>query len=881
MYNAVRDLLNSNDYSLIESFTLPANQPLYGPVPRYLFVSRVGPYLEKSAGGPQSLWKHQSVALDQLGQGINVVISTGTASGKSLIFRSAVFHRVLLNERDRVLVFYPLKALAADQLRGWRTMAEGLNLDGEIIGRIDGSVPQKERDAILQRSRIVIMTPDVFHAWMMSRLALAEIKDFLRNVGMIVLDEAHTLEGVFGSNFAFLIRRLMAARKFLRSDEEDDKSIQFIAATATIANPETHMKALTGLEFNVVSEQQDGSPRAERYCAHIVSPAGEETLLARSIHRNLLSHGKNGGFITFIDSRKGVESLVRASRAELEQIMGSDAVMPYRAGYDSKDRQEIEQRLQKGTLRGVVSTSALELGIDLPHLLVGINVGVPPTRKTYRQRLGRIGRSSDGAFLLIAPSNAFTRYGTSFREYHEMSVEPSHLYLDNRFMQFAHARCLIDELDAMAAGTVLPTRINWPQGFKEIFNAAKPGGDRPSEFDAIAQLGGDSPQYSYPLRSVGEINFKIAIGENADSFGDANESQALRECYPGGIYLHLARPYEVVAWNTSAFQPYIKVKPVQGNRRTRPRIRTWINVGIAPADLLEGHILSGETGFLAECQMHVTERIEGFTDMQTGEFKSYQELRQRNPNMRPRMRNFRTSGVILCLNGDWFRQGGTREFVADRLLEIFCREFSVLSHDVGASATNISVRNLDGRGLRMSAIVVFDQTYGSLRLTEKLFLGFDHLLDRLSVAADSEKGTDGERFREIVYRVRDAYTAFAGAEVNVIGATVETQLTGFLQVFTKGSRVCLRERGVISTDVEIIQPSMINGRLMYQVKCPAKYPNNPMIAPVRRWVNAELVEPSANSVEWDYGWWNVGTETYENPPESTDPPNAPVEGFGS
>jgi len=588
-----------------------------------------------------------------------------------------------------------------------------------------------------------------------------------------------------------------------------------------------------------------------------------------------------GGFITFVDSRKGVESLVRASRAELEQIIGSDAVMPYRAGYDSRDRQEIEQRLQNGTLRGVVSTSALELGIDLPHLLVGINVGVPPTRKTYRQRLGRVGRSDDGAFLIIAPSNAFTRYGTSFREYHDMSVEPSYLYLDNRFMQFAHARCLIDELDAMAAGTVLPTRVHWPQGFKEIFSAAKPGGYRPSEFDAIAQLGGDSPQYSYPLRNVGEINFKIAIGENADSFGEANESQALRECYPGGIYLHLARPYEVVAWSTSAFQPYIKVRPVQGNRRTRPRIKTWINAGITPADLLEGHILSGETGFLAECQMQVTERIEGFTDMQTGEFRDYQELRQRNPNMRPRMRNFRTSGVILCINGDWFRHGGTKEFVANRLLEVFCREFSVLPHDVGASASNISVRNIDGRGLRMNCIVVFDQTYGSLRLTEKLFLRFDHLLDRLAVAADSEEGADRERFGEIVTRVRDAYAAFVGAEVKAAGAPEETPLTGFLQVFTRGSRVCLRERGVISTDVEIIQPSMMDGQLMYQVKCSPKYPNNQGIAPVKRWVNAGLVEPSANSAEWDYGWWNMATETYKDPPENTDPPNAPNEGFGS
>ncbi|MEW6670021.1 MAG: DEAD/DEAH box helicase, partial [Thermodesulfobacteriota bacterium] len=126
MYNTVIDLLRSNDYSVIESFALPATQPLHGPVPRFLFGSAVGPYLEQSTGGPHRLWNHQSVALEHLGQGRNVVVSTGTASGKSLIFRSAAFHKVLSDATTRILVFYPLKALAADQLRGWQRMAEGL-----------------------------------------------------------------------------------------------------------------------------------------------------------------------------------------------------------------------------------------------------------------------------------------------------------------------------------------------------------------------------------------------------------------------------------------------------------------------------------------------------------------------------------------------------------------------------------------------------------------------------------------------------------------------------------------------------------------------------------------------------------------------------------
>jgi DEAD/DEAH box helicase domain-containing protein len=871
MYKALKDLLAKRDFSVIESFVLPPVRPAYGSVPPYLFQSTIGSFLDHSTSATGGLWKHQSLALEHLGKGKNVVVSTGTASGKSLIFRSAAFHLLLTNKNGRVLVFYPLKALAADQLRGWRKMAESLDLDSEMIGRIDGSVPFRERDEILKRGRIVIMTPDVCHAWLMSRLAVPEVKEFLRGLQMIILDEAHTLEGVFGSSFAFLLRRLLSARAILRNGKATDKDIQFIAATATIENPGSHMKDLTGYAFEVVSEQDDGSPRAERFCAHVVSPEGEEMSVARAIQSILLTPSSKGGFITFVDSRKGVELLTRASRSELEKIIGSEAVMPYRAGYDSRDRQEIEQRLQDGSLRGVVSTSALELGIDLPHLVVGINIGVPPTRKTYRQRLGRVGRAGEGAFLIIAPSNAFVRYGTSFKEYHEMSVEPSYLYLDNRFMQFAHARCMSDELEALAAGSAFPAHVQWPRGFREIFSYAKPGGGRPAEFDGIAQLGGDSPQHSYPLRNVGEINFKIAIGENADSLGDVNESQALRECYPGAVYFHLARPYEVLSWNTRGFQPFIKVRPIGGNRQTRPRIKTWINAGITPADIIEGHLISAQSGFLAECQMQVTERVEGFEELQTGEFRSYQELRQHNPNMRPRMRNFRTSGVILCIDEDWFRGGGGgKAMVALRLMEIFCREFSVLSHDIGLASTNISVRTLDRGGLRATCIALFDQTYGSLRLTEKVFINFSHLLDRLSLSADSEEGFDRESFSEIIAKVKDAYASFGRTELEPSGPPGEEPVCSYYQVFTPGSRVCLREKGVIATDVEIIQPSMMDGRLMYQVKCPPKYPNNPKLGPVKQWVNAQVLELSANSDEWDYAWWNSLSEIFEDPPDSNE-----------
>lgn len=855
MFKVLSQLLDEGDYTIDESFTISPQKACYRPIPRFLFDSNLGMHLSECEFYKAGLWKHQALALEKIGQGKNVVVSTGTASGKSLIFRAASFHQIQLDSDSRILVFYPLKALASDQMRGWGEMAEALSLNRQIIGRIDGSVDFKIRDEILNEAQIVVMTPDVCHAWLMSRLSMPLAKNFLKKLSLVIMDEAHILEGIFGSNFAFLLRRMVAARRHLIKDK--DKALRLIASTATISNPAEHMKILTGMDFESVTEADDGSPHAERFCAHVVCPKGEEMQVTRSLQAELLKNSEEGGFITFVDSRKGVEMLSRAIQGDTADIQGDAAVMPYRAGYDSIDRKNIEQRLQTGNLRGVVSTSALELGIDLPHLTIGMNVGVPATRKAYQQRLGRVGRSNKGAFLIIGPQNVFKGYGTSFKEYHELSVEKSYLYLDNRFMQFAHGRCLSDELEALGANSSLPTRVQWPEGFKEVFAAAKPGGNRPPEFDAIAQLGGDSPQRSYPLRNVGELNFKITRGETSDSFGEVNESQALRECYPGATYLHIGRAYEVAAWNTRAFQPHIKVKPSFPNRHTKPRIRTWINTGIMPVDLMENHLSIGSIGFIAECQMQITEKVEGYVD-HLGEFQAYQELRQRNPNMRPRHRNFRTSGVLLCIEENWFKKSNVKQRLSDWVSAIFCREFSILPQDIGSAATNISVRTMDGGGIRGDCLVIFDQTYGSLRLTERLFLNFGMIIQRLRVSAENERDVDRDESLQYVDLLEAAYSDFQpwqGFETEIVN---EIPPPSCMHVFKPGSVVCHRETGKIGTDVEVVQPTWMNGQLMYQVKVESKKHRGT----VKCWVSAKSLEESGDASAWDYGWWNLETEEF-------------------
>lgn len=157
------------------------------------------------------------------------------------------------------------------------------------------------------------------------------------------------------------------------------------------------------------------------------------------------------------------------------------------------------------TLEAVLSTSALELGIDIADMAIGLNLGVPQSRKSFRQRAGGIGRARQGAFLVMAAPNAFRRYGETFFEYYQASVEPSYLYLGNRFIHYAHAQCFADEMELRGGQRGRPPEgIDWPSGFETLLQYALPAGARPREFDFIAQLGGDSPHLNYALRQVGE-----------------------------------------------------------------------------------------------------------------------------------------------------------------------------------------------------------------------------------------------------------------------------------------------------------------------------------------------------------------------------------------
>ena len=226
--------------SSVASLEISASQERRAPVPEDIAE---GPAwrMTREAGAGGQLWRHQAEALGALDRGENVVVTTATASGKSMVFQAWTLHGIKVSPEPTTLVFYPTKALANDQERRWLDACELVGLPQETVGMINGDVGVNQRDPIIRGARVVIMTPDVCHAWMTRRSDSQAVREFLSRLRNVIIDEAHVYEDVFGSNASYLFRRLAIAAV----NAGNPKPPQFVAATATILSPGEHMRKLT------------------------------------------------------------------------------------------------------------------------------------------------------------------------------------------------------------------------------------------------------------------------------------------------------------------------------------------------------------------------------------------------------------------------------------------------------------------------------------------------------------------------------------------------------------------------------------------------------------------------------------------------------------
>src|ERR687895_1976922 len=344
--------------------------------------------------GASRLYSHQLEAYERVRAGENVVVATATASGKSLCYKIPAFQNALGRAKSRAVFLYPTKALAQDQLG----KIKAFDLRGVHPATYDGDTPQALRADIRRRSNIVLTNPDMLNVGLLPNHEAWG--DFLRNLEIVAVDEAHVLRGVFGSHVAAVLRRLRRVAMLHGGDP------RFVLTSATIANPQELAESLTGLPFTLVDS--DGASTGERRVIFRNPPLLDKEKGERRSpltegalgFPNLVSQGVRT--IAFARTRKAAELIYRYAADRLG-VDGARRISPYRAGYTPRERREIEGRLFRGDLLGVVSTNALELGVDVGALDAVVCCGYPGSVASIWQQWGRAGRGEDPALAVYIP----------------------------------------------------------------------------------------------------------------------------------------------------------------------------------------------------------------------------------------------------------------------------------------------------------------------------------------------------------------------------------------------------------------------------------------------------------------------------------------------
>ncbi|MGZ4285739.1 MAG: DEAD/DEAH box helicase [Solirubrobacteraceae bacterium] len=543
------------DERLVHDDRSPARSPLPVSVP-----AELGPTVRNALdqAGLHYLYSHQAAALQAAFEG-PTMITTGTASGKSLCFQLPTLEVLTSDRTARALYLYPTKSLAQDQARALHAFGLHKQIRPAIY---DGDTPRSERAAIRKRSNLILTNPDMLHVGILPHHERWD--DLLANLAFVVVDEAHVYRGVFGSHVANVLRRLR------RLASIHGTAPRFILASATIANPLDLAQRLTGLEgFELIDA--DGAPRAERRIAMWNPPLLDESLGLRGsalaeaaeLFSELIASGART--ICFMKSRKGVELILRHARNRLDDEL-ADRVAPYRAGYTPAQRQEIQRKLTAGELLGVVATDALELGIDIGELDAAICVTFPGTVASLRQMWGRAGRRGRGLAVYIAGEDALDQFFCRHPdEFLDRPVEAAILDADSPEIYAEHLLCAaheapLSEEDAPILGP------QWRSYAEELSEA---GFLRERVTGFVPRRADDYPAARVALRSASADSFLLIDASSGEVLGTVEAARAYATIHEGAVYLHLGRSYIVLELDLASHRAVLE--PFDGDYFTQAK----------------------------------------------------------------------------------------------------------------------------------------------------------------------------------------------------------------------------------------------------------------------------------------------------------------------
>ncbi|MFB9923435.1 DEAD/DEAH box helicase [Amycolatopsis halotolerans] len=518
---------------------LPERAARHEPWPEWAEPSVVAAF---GAAGVEKPWRHQAEAASLAHSGTHVVVSTGTASGKSLAYQLPVLSALTADPRATALYLSPTKALGADQLRA----VSSLDVRGVRAAAYDGDTPMTERDWVRAHANWVFSNPDMLHRGILS--AHSRWTQFFRRLRYVVVDECHSYRGVFGSHVALLLRRLR------RVAEHYGASPVFVLASATTASPASFATRLTGVECSAVTD--DASPRGARTVAlwepplldeltgengaPVRRPAGVET--ARILTELVVEGARS---LAFVRSRRGAELTALGARRLLSEVDPrlADTVAAYRSGYLPEERRALEQALLSGRLLGVATTNALELGVDIAGLDAVVLAGYPGTLASFWQQSGRAGRSGDEALVVfVARDDPLDTYLVHHpaalleRPVETAVLDPTNPYVLGPQLACAVAELPLTEPELETFGGAAARAVLADLAAEKLLRRRSSGWYWTSR---------DRPHADVGIRGSGGDQIAVVEADSGRMLGTVDPGSACYSVHPGAVYLHQGSSYVV------------------------------------------------------------------------------------------------------------------------------------------------------------------------------------------------------------------------------------------------------------------------------------------------------------------------------------------------
>jgi DEAD/DEAH box helicase domain-containing protein len=559
---------------VIATREIPARTGEYAPIPEGCHPALRTALAQR---GVDRLYAHQAEAFEAATRGENVVVTTGTASGKSLAYLLPVIEATLEDPSARTILLFPTKALSQDQLRGVLGLVDHLATRTDVpalrveAGVYDGDTPPGDRSRIREHAHLVLTNPDMLHSALLPNHGRRGYAHLFRNVRYVVVDELHSYRGAFGAHLSNLLRRLLRVCKHYGSEP------RFLCSSATIANAREHAEAICHRPFRLID--RDGSPSAGKVIHFWQPPVGDNDLrrpvtteLAQLVPHLVEQRLRT---IAFCRSRKETEIVLKESRDRLRDVAGHDEaylLAGYRGGYTAEERRQVERDLVDGKLVGVVSTNALELGIDVGALQVVVQGGFPGTRASFWQQLGRAGRRNEIAHaivvLAVSPTDQFIADDPDWLV--GQPAEHAVLDRDNLAIQLAHVR---------AAAAELPLSLDDAAVFPdlgEIVAVLSRAGEVREMLGHWHWAGGAFPAGEFGLRNIHNDRFKVVNRGTGTTLTEMTRPQVYREAHTRAVYLHDGLQYQVE--KLDLVQHVATVTEVEQNFYTQPDVRTSIDV---------------------------------------------------------------------------------------------------------------------------------------------------------------------------------------------------------------------------------------------------------------------------------------------------------------